>query len=113
MITVIQAEGCGTRPFAARAPFDLVLANILLGPLRQMAGSLARLVRPNGCMILSGLLAAQAGAALAAYRAHGLVLLLAIAEEDAPILRVERADFFDRLFAGDIGCGRGPRFKLP
>ncbi len=72
--TVIRADGCRTRPFAARAPFDLVLANILLGPLRRMAPALARLVRREGSLILSGLLAAQASSALAIYRAHGLML---------------------------------------
>jgi ribosomal protein L11 methyltransferase len=39
-----------------------------------MATPLARLVAPNGCIVLSGLLAAQARAALASYRARGLVL---------------------------------------
>jgi ribosomal protein L11 methyltransferase len=39
-----------------------------------MASPMAGLMHPRGCVVLSGLLAAQANAALAAYRAHGLVL---------------------------------------
>ncbi|HEY6259073.1 MAG TPA: 50S ribosomal protein L11 methyltransferase [Xanthobacteraceae bacterium] len=73
-VEIIRADGCKTQAFAARAPFDLAFANILLEPLKRMAGPLARLVGPNGCMVLSGLLVAQASAALAAYRTHGLVL---------------------------------------
>ena len=72
-VEVVAADGCNAAPFHARA-FDLVFANILLAPLKRLASPLARHVGRNGCVILSGLLAAQANAALAAYRAHGLVL---------------------------------------
>jgi ribosomal protein L11 methyltransferase len=74
LVEVIRADGFKARRFCARAPFDLIFANILLGPLKRMAASMARLAAANGCVILSGLLAAQANAALAAYRSHGLVL---------------------------------------
>ena len=56
------------------APFDLVFANILLGPLKGLAAPISRLVAPGGRVVLSGLLVAQAMPALAAYRAQGLVL---------------------------------------
>ena len=72
-VEVVAADGCNAAPFHARA-FDLVFANILLAPLKRLASPLARHVGRNGCVILSGLLAAQANTALAAYRAHGLVL---------------------------------------
>jgi ribosomal protein L11 methyltransferase len=55
-------------------PFDVILANILLGPLMRMAPSLARRLAPGGAIVLSGLLPSQASAALAAYRAQGLAL---------------------------------------
>jgi ribosomal protein L11 methyltransferase len=73
-VEVIRADGLTARRFRARAPFDLIFANILLRPLKRMATPMARLLGANGCVVLSGLLAAQAGAALAAYRARGLVL---------------------------------------
>jgi ribosomal protein L11 methyltransferase len=73
-VEVIRADGFTARRFRARAPFDLIFANILLGPLKRMATPMARLLGGNGCVVLSGLLAAQASAALAAYRARGLVL---------------------------------------
>ena len=57
-----------------RQPFDLVLANILANPLRQMATPMARHLTPQGRVILSGLLSAQATSVIAAYRSRGLVL---------------------------------------
>ena len=72
-VEVVAADGCKAPRFHGRA-FDLVFANILLAPLKRLASPLARRVGRNGCVILSGLLAAQANTALAAYRAHGLVL---------------------------------------
>jgi ribosomal protein L11 methyltransferase len=57
-----------------RGPFDLILANILLGPLTRMAPQLSRRLAPGGAIVLSGLLPSQASAALSAYRAQGLAL---------------------------------------
>ena len=74
LIEVLHAAGLTAPCFRARAPFDLVLANILLAPLQRLAAPMARLVAPNARIVLSGLLAAQANAALAAYRVHGFAL---------------------------------------
>jgi ribosomal protein L11 methyltransferase len=73
-VKVLHAAGVQARPFRARAPYGLILANLLLEPLRQMATPLAGLTARKGHLVLSGLLAAQAPAALASYRARGLVL---------------------------------------
>ena len=73
-LSVVRATGLDAPQIAAGAPFDLVLANILLAPLQQLAAPLARQLMPNGRVVLSGLLAAQANAAIAAYRSQGLVL---------------------------------------
>ena len=51
-----------------------MFANILLGPLKRLAKPIAALAAPGALVVLSGLLPSQANAALAAYRAHGLVL---------------------------------------
>jgi ribosomal protein L11 methyltransferase len=74
LVEVIHAGGLNARKFRARAPFDIVFANILLGPLQRMAPPMAGLLAPRGRVVLSGLLASHAPAALAAYRAQGLVL---------------------------------------
>jgi ribosomal protein L11 methyltransferase len=74
LVKVIQTNGLSDHRMRAGAPFDLVFANILLGPLKQLAGPLRRVVAPGGRVVISGLLAGQARAALAVYRARGLVL---------------------------------------
>jgi ribosomal protein L11 methyltransferase len=73
-VHVMHAGGLAACRFRQRAPFALVLANILLAPLRRLATPMAGLVAPGGRVVLSGLLVAQASAALAAYRARGLIL---------------------------------------
>jgi ribosomal protein L11 methyltransferase len=76
LIDCIRAASLGAPQFKARAPFDLVFANILLEPLRKLARPLSAVIAPGGAtVILSGLLAIQENAALAAYRPHGLVLV--------------------------------------
>jgi ribosomal protein L11 methyltransferase len=65
----------GRRGLPWRGPFDVILANILLGPLTRMAPQLARRLAPGGFIVLSGLLPSQANAAVAAYQAQGLALV--------------------------------------
>jgi ribosomal protein L11 methyltransferase len=75
LVQVIQATGFEAPQFAQRGPFDLVLANILANPLRQLAGPMTRHLAPSGLVILSGLLTPQAAGVVAAYRARGLLPL--------------------------------------
>ena len=58
-----------------RAPFDLIVANILARPLVAMAPDLAAMLAPNGVAVLSGLLDSQETKVLAAHRLQGLRLL--------------------------------------
>jgi len=73
-ITFVRAAGTKARAIASGAPYDLVFANILLGPLTRLAVPLGRLAAPGAHIVLSGLLPAHANAALAIYRAQGLTL---------------------------------------
>ena len=68
-VRVLEAAGFGHRDLAAAAPFGLVLANILKGPLIDLAPSMTQNVAPGGKVILSGLLTGQADEVTAAYRA--------------------------------------------
>ena len=61
------ADGMDHPMLAARAPFDLLIANILAGPLIELAPAFAKAVAPGGTMILAGLLDTQAGAVVDAY----------------------------------------------
>ena len=74
LIEAICATGFAAPPFRARAPFDLILANILANPLRQMAPAMAAHLAPGGLVILSGLLPPHVRGVVASYRDVGLVL---------------------------------------
>ena len=56
------------RPEILAGAADILIANILLNPLLQLAPRFAALLAPGGDLVLSGLLANQAGECLAAYR---------------------------------------------
>jgi ribosomal protein L11 methyltransferase len=90
-IEVVRAPGLTAPRIRARAPFDLVFANILLPTLRLLARPLAQLLAPQACIVLSGLLSAQSNAALAVYRAQGLRLRRQIVLEGWTTLVLERA----------------------
>lgn len=55
-------------------PFDLIVANILAGPLCDMAGDMAAALLPGGTVVLSGLLQTQEVQVRARYRGYGLTL---------------------------------------
>jgi ribosomal protein L11 methyltransferase len=74
-VRTIQASGFSAAEFATSRPFDLVLANILANPLKQMATPMTRHLARSAVVILSGLLSPQATGVIAAYRARGLVLI--------------------------------------
>jgi ribosomal protein L11 methyltransferase len=73
-VTTLRAAGTQSAAIARRAPYDLIFANILLGPLTRLAVPLSRLSRAGAAVVLSGLLPEHANAALAIYRAQGLAL---------------------------------------
>jgi len=75
LVQVIRATSFSAPDFARAGPFDLVLANILANPLRQLAAPMSRHLAPGALVILSGLLTPQATGVIAAYRARGLVPL--------------------------------------
>ena len=92
LVEAIRATGFSAPQFAKRRPFDLVLANILANPLRQMATPMARHLTPSALVILSGLLPHQAQSVIAAYRARGLVLLRELRIEGWSSLLLRRAE---------------------
>jgi ribosomal protein L11 methyltransferase len=69
-----------------RAPYDLIIANILAGPLIELAPSVAATLAPGGRLLLAGLLAPQAERVAAAYRREGLMLTGRIERGEWPTL---------------------------
>ena len=71
-VSAVAADGVGHRLIRARAPYDLIVANILAAPLVALAPAIRRALAKNGTVILSGLLAEQGRRVAAIYRGLGL-----------------------------------------
>jgi ribosomal protein L11 methyltransferase len=74
LVTFACAAGTRAPAMTAGAPYDLIFANILLGPLMRLAVALRRLAGPRARVVLSGLLRVHANAVVAIYRSQGFVL---------------------------------------
>lgn len=74
-IRSFAAAGFEAHELHSRAPYDLVLANILSGPLRRLAPEMSAHMSDQGYAILSGILNRQAAGVLATYKGHGLHLV--------------------------------------
>lgn len=83
-VTMVIASGMDDPLLQARAPYDLLIANILAGPLVDLAPEFAASVSPGGSMVLAGLLAGeQERAVRRAYRRSGF----------RPVARLQRGDW--------------------
>lgn len=89
-LALVTAAGANHPALVGRAPYDLLIANILAGPLIELAPSLCALVEEGGTILLAGLLNEQADAVLAAYRAQGMRLAERSDRGDWPTLRLRK-----------------------
>lgn len=87
-VELAVAPGLGHPRLRARAPYDLIIANILAGPLIELAPPIAAALAPGGSLILAGLLDIQAERVTNAYRRQGLRLAETIRRGDWPTLRM-------------------------
>lgn len=71
-IELVVADGLHDTAFDKSKPYDLLIANILAGPLIDMAADIAAALSKEGTLILSGLLCTQEKEVLDAYTARGL-----------------------------------------
>ncbi len=90
-ILCLEAPGFAHDRLRAARPFDLVLANILKGPLSELAPEMADNIAKNGRAVLSGLLNVQADAAIAAYEQVGFELLARAEIGDWTVLELRRS----------------------
>ncbi|WP_427025786.1 50S ribosomal protein L11 methyltransferase [Aureimonas ureilytica] len=86
------AKGFDGPAFAAYAPFSLIVANILARPLMMLAPQMARQLAPGGDLVLSGILAKQRDAVLAAYRVQGLFHRKTLRRDEWVTLHLTRND---------------------
>ena len=94
-IECMEAAGFAHPRLAAAAPYDLIFANILKGPLIQLAPSMAAHTARAGLVILSGLLVVQAEAVIAAYVAAGFT----------PVIRDDIGEWSTLVLRRDQVCG--------
>lgn len=95
------ADGVASPLVIERAPYDLVIANILAAPLIEMAGDFAAIAAPGAQIVLAGLLTRQAEAVATAYRRQGCRVAERLVLGDWTILRLrKRPDFRLRGAAG-------------
>ncbi|WP_336276541.1 50S ribosomal protein L11 methyltransferase [Bartonella sp. CB178] len=71
-ITAVTAVGFNHNDIASRAPFDLIVANILARPLIGLAQEMVQALKKSGSIILSGVLEEQHSHVLEAYEKQGL-----------------------------------------
>jgi ribosomal protein L11 methyltransferase len=87
-VALCVATGTDHEMIQRRADYDLVIANILAGPLIELAPSFAAIMREGGSLILAGLLNTQAEGLIKAYRATGFQLIERNDNGDWPCLRL-------------------------
>lgn len=92
-VATALSEGYAAPLVRRRAPYDLILANILADPLIELAPQTARHVAPGGTVVLSGFIARDAERVAAAHRRQGLRAVARIESGAwvALILRARRA----------------------
>jgi ribosomal protein L11 methyltransferase len=85
-LTMVIADGMADSLLAARGPYDLLIANILAGPLIELAADFAAALVPGGSLLLAGLLTTQEDAVRAACRRAGLRIARRLVNGDWSIL---------------------------
>jgi ribosomal protein L11 methyltransferase len=85
-VTMLVADGMDHPLLEARGPYDLVIANILAGPLIGMAPDFAKALVPGGHLLLAGLLETQEAQVRSACRLAGMRLAARLVGGDWSIL---------------------------
>jgi len=89
-LAMFIADGLDDAHLQRRAPYDLVIANILAAPLIDLAPDISAVTQSQGHLILAGLLNTQADAVFKAYRRQGFRVGERIVRDDWTILRLRK-----------------------
>lgn len=90
-LTMVIADGMDDPLLALRGPYDLFIANILAGPLVELAPAFAAATAPGGNLLLAGLLETQEDRVRRAYRAQGFRLSRRLVKGDWSILWLRKS----------------------
>ena len=91
-LTMLVADGMDHPLLTARGPYDLIIANILAGPLIDLAPQFARHLVPGGHLVLAGLLEVQEEHVRQACRRVGLRIADRLVNGDWSILWLRQRD---------------------
>lgn len=89
-LSLSVADGTADPLVVQRAPYDLIIANILAGPLIDLAPDIAQIAAPGSQLVLAGLLGTQASAVVGAYRKTHYHLAERLDLGDWAILRLRK-----------------------
>lgn len=89
-LLLAQANGMDMPLLSARAPFDLIIANILAGPLVELARDFSKALGKGRTIVLAGLLDTQVDMVARAYEQHR-VMLAGRYGSDWPVLTLQRS----------------------
>lgn len=90
LLEAVTAAGLAHPVIARSGPYDLIVANILAGPLAALAPAIARAAARRATIILSGLLRSQAARIVAVYASQGIVLRRKLERGDWATLILEK-----------------------
>lgn len=90
LILPLEATGLDHRQITAHGPYDLILANILAGPLAALAPAMTRVALRGATIILSGILDTQASRVVSAYARQSMVLRHKIVRKEWVTLILEK-----------------------
>ena len=101
-VTMLAADGMNHPLLEARGPYDLVIANILAGPLIGLAPDFAKALVPGGHLLLAGLLETQEAQVRRACRMAGMRLAARLVNGDWSILWLrKRGVVGSRMLSGN------------
>ncbi|MBB4100325.1 50S ribosomal protein L11 methyltransferase [Sphingomonas kyeonggiensis] len=111
-LALAAAAGVEHPLLIGRAPYDLVIANILAGPLVELAPSIGAVLAEGGTLILAGLLKGQVNTVAQAYRRQGLRLVDRADRGDWPTLTLAKRVRYgtERVTRLSRGKGEAPGF---
>ena len=103
------ADGMEDELLQARAPYDLLIANILAGPLVELSQDFADAIVPGGHLLLAGLLETQEATVRQAYRRAGMRLAGRLVNGDWSILWLRKRNLAPSRYARSSGSPRWSR----
>jgi ribosomal protein L11 methyltransferase len=89
LIIAVEATGLNHPTIVQNGPYDLIVANILAGPLMALAPSVGKAAQKGATIILSGILQHQARGVINAYARQGMTLTQKLQRKDWTTLMLE------------------------